>query len=61
MARAEGLIGQVLAVSPHSPQAHFAKGQVLRTRGRCEEAIPEFEKVIALDRNEPVWPARAAV
>jgi adenylate cyclase len=51
MARAEGLIGQVLAVSPRSPLAHFAKGQVLRTQGRCEEAIPEFETVIALNRN----------
>jgi adenylate cyclase len=51
IARAEGLIGQVLAASPRSPRAHWVKGQVLRTQGRCDAAIPEFETVIALDRN----------
>src|SRR3984893_15218547 len=51
IARAEGLVGQVLAASPHSPVGRWAKGQVLRVQGRCEEAIPEFETVIALNRN----------
>jgi TolB-like protein/DNA-binding winged helix-turn-helix (wHTH) protein/Flp pilus assembly protein TadD len=51
IARAEGLVGQVLAASPHSPVGRWAKGQVLRAQGRCEEAIPEFETVIALNRN----------
>jgi adenylate cyclase len=50
-ARAEGLIRQVLAVSPHSPRAHWVKGQVLRAQGRFAEAIPEYETVIASDRN----------
>ena len=49
--RAEGLAAQALAASPRSPLAHFAKGQVLRAQGRFEEAIPEYETVLALDRN----------
>jgi TolB-like protein/Flp pilus assembly protein TadD len=51
MARAEGLAGQALAASPRSALAHQAKGNVLRARGRFEEAIPEYETVIALNRN----------
>jgi adenylate cyclase len=51
IARAEGLVGQALAASPRSPYVHYAKGQVLRAQGRCEEAIPEYETAIALDRN----------
>ncbi len=51
IARAEGLAGQALAASPRSPLAHFAKGQVLRAQGRYEEAIPEYETVIAFNRN----------
>ena len=31
--------------------AHYAKGQVLRAQSRCREAIPEFERAIALDRS----------
>jgi adenylate cyclase len=31
---------------------HLAKGQVLRMQGRYEEAIPEYETVIASDPNE---------
>jgi adenylate cyclase len=52
--RAEGLARQALAASPRSPQAHFAKGQVLRAQNRFEEAIPEFETAIALNRNWPL-------
>jgi TolB-like protein/class 3 adenylate cyclase len=51
IARAEGLVGQVLAKAPRSLLAHFTKGQVLRTQHRCEEAIAEFETVLASDRN----------
>jgi tetratricopeptide (TPR) repeat protein len=51
ISRAEGLIGQVLAVSPLDPLAHHAKGLVLRVQGRPEEATPEFEAVLAFDRN----------
>jgi adenylate cyclase len=49
--RAEGLAGQALAASPRSPLAHLAKGQVLRAQGRLEEAIPEYETVLAFNRN----------
>jgi tetratricopeptide (TPR) repeat protein len=51
IARAEGLIGKVLAASPRSPLAHYAKGQALRARGRYKEAIPEYEAALALNRN----------
>jgi TolB-like protein/class 3 adenylate cyclase/Flp pilus assembly protein TadD len=49
--RAEDLINQALAALPRSGPAHLAKGQLLRAEGRCDEAIPEFEMVIASNRN----------
>ena len=49
--RAEGLAAQALAASPRSPLAHLAKGQVLRAQGRFEEAIPEYETIVASNRN----------
>jgi tetratricopeptide (TPR) repeat protein len=51
VARAKGLVEQALATSPRGTLAHFAKGQLLRTEGRFEEAIPEFEAVITDNRN----------
>jgi TolB-like protein len=51
IARAEDLIEQALAAAPRSPRAHFAKAQFLRATGRCEEAIPEYQAVLASDRN----------
>jgi TolB-like protein/class 3 adenylate cyclase len=49
--RAEGLAAQALAASPRSPLPHHAKGTVLRAQRRYAEAIPEYETVLALDRN----------
>ena len=49
--RAEGFAEQALAASPRSLIAHNAKGQVLRAQGRYDEAIPEYETVLALNRN----------
>jgi adenylate cyclase len=49
--RAEGMAAQALAASPRSPLAHFAKGQVLRAQKRFEDAIPEYEAALALNRN----------
>jgi TolB-like protein len=49
--RAEGLVGQGLAVSPRSPLAHYGKGQVLRAQRRYAEAIPEYEVAVASNRN----------
>jgi TolB-like protein/Tfp pilus assembly protein PilF len=49
--RAEALVAQALATSPCSPLAHFARGQALRAQRRYVEAIPEYESVLASDRN----------
>ena len=51
VARAEELVGEALAASPGSPQAHFAKGQLLHAQNRFEEAVPEYEIVLAFNRN----------
>jgi TolB-like protein len=51
LARAEELADRVLAAFPGRPLAHYAKGQVLRAQQRFEEAIPEYETVVALNRN----------
>jgi TolB-like protein/DNA-binding winged helix-turn-helix (wHTH) protein len=51
IARAEALIGQALVASPLSPLAHFAKGQLLRAKGRCNEAISEYERALSSNRN----------
>jgi adenylate cyclase len=51
IARAEGLAGQALAASPRSYLAHFARGNVLRAQRRYAEAIPEYETVLASNRN----------
>ncbi|MBV8800862.1 MAG: tetratricopeptide repeat protein [Alphaproteobacteria bacterium] len=50
-ARADELIGQALAASPQNASVHYVRGQILRIQGRCPEAIPEFERAIAADRN----------
>ena len=49
--RAEGLVGQALAAKPRSAYAHFVKGFVLHAQNRWQEAVPEFETALALDRN----------
>ena len=51
IARAEALAGQALAAAPGSPLAHYAKGEVLRVQNRCDEAIFEFETVLAFNHN----------
>ena len=51
IARAEDLAERALAASPRNSPAHFAKGQVLRAQHRHEEAVLEYETVIALNRN----------
>jgi adenylate cyclase len=49
--RAEQLAGHALADAPNSMIAHYAKGQVLRAQSLCKEAIPEYERAIALDSS----------
>jgi TolB-like protein len=51
IARAEALAERALATAPRSSPARFAKGQVLRAQHRYDEAILEYETVIALNRN----------
>jgi len=51
LVRAEGLANRALAASPDSMPAHMAKAQVLRAQHRWAEAIPEYETVLALNRN----------
>jgi adenylate cyclase len=51
LARANGLVSQALAASPRHAFTHLAKGQALRAQNRWEEAIPEYETALGLDRN----------
>jgi len=50
-ARAETLVRQVLTVSPRSPIAHYAYGEVLRATRRNEQAIPEYEEALAFNHG----------
>jgi TolB-like protein/DNA-binding winged helix-turn-helix (wHTH) protein len=49
--RAKSLLAHVLAATPWDREGHFGKAQLGRLEGRCDEAIPEYEMVIALGRN----------
>ena len=49
--RAEDLVGDVLVASPLSTGAHWAKGQLLRAQKKFDEAIPEYETVLASNHN----------
>jgi len=53
--RSEMLAARALIATPGSPVAHQAKATALFVQRRYEEAIPEYETVIALDRNR--WEA----
>ena len=49
--RAEDLVTRAMAASPNSPLPHMAKATLLRAQRRYSEAIPEFETVLARNRN----------
>jgi TolB-like protein/DNA-binding winged helix-turn-helix (wHTH) protein len=49
--RAKSLIERALAAMPWHPEGHFAKAQLRRLEGRCDEAIAEYEMAIALYRH----------
>jgi TolB-like protein/cytochrome c-type biogenesis protein CcmH/NrfG len=51
LARAETLADRALAASPHTALARYAKGQVLRAQQRFDEAITQYEMVLAFNRN----------
>jgi tetratricopeptide (TPR) repeat protein len=40
-----------LAASPRYAYTHLVKGRVLRVQNRWEEAIPEYEMALSLNRN----------
>jgi len=49
--RAEELARGATAASPRTPLGHGARGQVLRAQNHYKDAIPEYEAVIAFNRN----------
>jgi len=51
LARAEALAQQASAASPHSDVVHGARGLVFRAQRRYAEAIPEYEAMLAANRN----------
>src|SRR5207253_10074701 len=51
LARAEEQTEQALVASPRNALPHYAKGQVLRAQRRYEEAISEYETVLAFNKN----------
>ncbi|HEV2171645.1 MAG TPA: winged helix-turn-helix domain-containing tetratricopeptide repeat protein [Candidatus Binatus sp.] len=51
LARAEELIDEALAAGTKIPWAHYVKGTVLRRKARWDDAVPEFEAALALNRN----------
>jgi TolB-like protein len=51
LVRAEMLADRALAAFPTRPLSHYAKAQVLRAQQRFEEAVSEYETVLALNRN----------
>ena len=51
LARAEMLADRALTAFPSTALPHYAKAQVLRAQQRFEEAILQYEQVLALNRN----------
>jgi len=49
--RAETLVRQAGASAPRNPNVRWARDQVLRAQRRFAEAIPEYEAVLAANRN----------
>jgi TolB-like protein/class 3 adenylate cyclase/tetratricopeptide (TPR) repeat protein len=50
--RAHELVGRALEASSRDWFAHYVKGRLLlRSQGRCDEAIPEYETALALNPN----------
>jgi tetratricopeptide (TPR) repeat protein len=49
--RADGLVEKALVALPRSPYVRFVKGALLRAQNRWEDAIPEYETALALNRN----------
>jgi len=54
LARAEELVSRALDANPRFAYAHQVKGRVLQAQNQCDEAAPEFETTLALNRNA-IW------
>ena len=48
---ADAVIAKVLARDAQNAMAHFIKGDILKAQKKHEQAVPEFEIAISLDRN----------
>jgi adenylate cyclase len=51
LAHAEMLADRALTAFPSTALVHYAKAQVLRAQQRFEEAILQYDQVLALNRN----------
>ena len=51
LARAEGLVDRALGAPPSYAHAHIVKGHVLRAQQRWQQAVSEYEAVLALNPN----------
>ena len=51
-ARLDSLVQKALAVDPNEPRARFAKGLLDLTHGRLDQAMVEFERVLASDSSD---------
>jgi hypothetical protein len=51
LAAAEAAANSALSLAPDHAAAHFIMGLVQSFTNRASEAIPEFERALALDRN----------
>jgi TolB-like protein/DNA-binding winged helix-turn-helix (wHTH) protein len=58
--RASDLADVALAAWPNNSATHYVKGQVLRMQGHCDQAIPEFEMAIAINRYSTAAYSRLA-
>lgn len=46
---AERYVGDAVAKDPKNPDVHMARGTLLRTQGKADEALAAFDQVLALD------------
>jgi TolB-like protein/Tfp pilus assembly protein PilF len=51
LAAAEAALTKTLSLAPDHPMAHLCMGDVFNTTNRAGQAIAEFERALALDRN----------
>jgi tetratricopeptide (TPR) repeat protein len=57
LAAAEAALTKALSLAPDHPMAHLCMGDVFNLTNRAAQAIGEFERALALDRNFAAAPA----